>query len=784
MSKQININDTLTFIPSGNTGTTNLSTSSSSYPVSNGYADHTSTTYARFTTQTTAGYTYYTFSVSGIPENATIDSVSCTARIYVNSTNRVTNTNIQLYSGTTAKGSSSTFASTTSSNTVTISGGTWTLSELSSARLRFGGTKSGSNQSGYINFCGATLSVTYSISGTAYTITSTSSVTGVTVSPATQDIMSGESGVVTIEGISDINDITVTDNDTDITSQLVQQQYSSGGTVSTDLGTYTLVSGGFNGQGATYFSGIVGNGVNASTTSNNYYSSGSGTIAVFTYDMAFTNIPSNATITRVYCEVNGHAESTSNSSEYMCAQLISGNTELSEELNFKSIGTSNSTQTLEATTLPTIAQLAEMKLQCRLGYYGGAINGATCYVVYTTPSSGYYYTYTISNIADDHVILIEEAGAFIPPEEDPTYNYYPVTISSINATTNPGTGTTRVVEGTNQTITITPTESQVTLILDNGTDVSSQLVSHSNGTPSYTVNSVSGASYGFTLNSSTGYYTSTNAGHANSAALARVSFSLPVRCLVTFSYINYAEATYDYGIFGNIDTALETTYTVDSNAKLICDTSTYNTSEVQTLTYEIESGEHFIDIKYRKDTYTDNNNDNLQFKIDSITELETNNYYTYTLSNISARHNLIFVFGNVSYYYVTSSGSGCKLYPDGQFVELAGDSYKLTIVPDDPNASVSITDNNTNVTSSLELKTTQIEKDGVTTTYKSYNYTISNIAAAHTLFVTCSTNGTVYLKVNGSWVAFSKVYKKIDNRWQEQTDFSNLFDSTKIYIKV
>jgi len=41
-----------------------------------------------------------------------------------------------------------------------------------------------------------------------------------------------------------------------------------------------------------------------------------------------------------------------------------------------------------------------MKLQCRLGYYGGAINGATAYVTYSIPSSNpeyYTYTYTVSN---------------------------------------------------------------------------------------------------------------------------------------------------------------------------------------------------------------------------------------------------------------------------------------------------------------------------------------------------------------------------------------------------
>jgi hypothetical protein len=72
--------------------------------------------------------------------------------------------------------------------------------------------------------------------------------------------------------------------------------------------------------------------------------------------MSVTDNPTNATITRVYCEVNGHAESTSNNNEYMCAQLISGTTNLSKELNFKNIGTSNSTQTLECTTIPTISQ--------------------------------------------------------------------------------------------------------------------------------------------------------------------------------------------------------------------------------------------------------------------------------------------------------------------------------------------------------------------------------------------------------------------------------------------
>ena len=97
----------------------------------------------------------------------------------------------------------------------------------------------------------------------------------------------------------------------------------------------------------------------------------------------------------------------------MCAALYIGtSTAISDELNFKSIGTSNSTQTITATTLPTVSQLSNLKLRCRLGYYGGAINGATCYITYTVPSTGndYYWTYTITNLAADHAVVVGSGG--------------------------------------------------------------------------------------------------------------------------------------------------------------------------------------------------------------------------------------------------------------------------------------------------------------------------------------------------------------------------------------
>ena len=784
MSRPINISETLTFAPTSNVSTTNM-TASSSYPAANGYTDASSTTYTRFSvTRNQVGSTYYVFTVTGIPSGATISSVSCVARIYVNSTTNVSSTQIQLYSGTTAKGTSKTFASTTDTNTVTLDGGSWTVAELENARLYFKGTGGGNNNSSrYIYFYGATLSVTYSLQGTEYEITSTLATDAVSlIDPAGQTYVAAGNDYELNIYIDSVDNIVVEDNGTDITSSLVRHNRVSSGDASAVLGTYTLVSGSFNGSGSTFFQGLVGKGENASTTTSNYYSGGSGTITVFTYNLSFNDVPDNATITRLYLRVNGHAESTSNSSEYMCVQLLNGSTAISDELNFKSIGTSNTTQTIEATTLPTVAQLSNLKVQCRLGYYGGAINGATCYVEYTVPGEGlYYWTYGLTNIQADHTIVISDSIIEIP-EEDPQYEYYPITISSINATTSPGRGTTRVVEGTNQTITIYPSDPLVTLVTDNGINISNQLVQHGSTISQPTVTTASGASYGFNLNSSTGYYVSQNAGQSGSAAVCRVTFNLPVRCLVTIQYINYAEATYDYGIFGNIDTALGTTSSADSNAYRTLSSSSDNSDYPETLTYEIPSGEHYIDIKFRKDNYTDSNNDTLQWKILSIEPLEANNYYTYTISNIQEAHSLIFIFGDVTYYFVNSSGSGAKLFPDGSMVQLPGDLYSLTIVPDDYSYEISVLDNNTDVTSQVQRKEEEITKNGATYTIVNYIYRLSNIQATHNIVVQASASQRLYIKINSNFTQASSVYKKVNGQWVEQTDLDSLFERGQVYI--
>lgn len=789
--------------------------------------------------------------------------------------------------------------------------------------------------------------------------------------------------------------------------------------LSRNLGTYTLVSGSFNGQGATYFQGLVGKGVTASTTTSNYYSSSNGTIAIFTYDMSFTGIPEDAVITKVYCQVNGHAESTSNNNEYMCVRLVSDSTNLTDELNFKSVGTSNSTQTIECTTMPTVSQLANMKLRCRLGYYGGAINGATAYVEYSISTTAYtvtatsthtgatvepsnqeiyhgdsgsvsvytsdissievtdngvdvtdslqyvvpqvgtlsftgapisydstsstylsiytgstsdglapntsssricvyankganavsklvynfdcssipqnatitsvscvaaaacysngqyfntktlqlyhgdnskgnpttitgdgatstnhnidggtwtrselndikivvyiargtsntntdssfsfwgatltvqytlpqtpYYVYNLTNVTADHTIVVSEA-IIEPPEEEPDKTYYSVTISSINATTEPVRGTSRVESGTSEVITIYPSDPQITLVTDNGVDITSQLVQHGAVVSDPTVSTAPGASYGFSKNSSTGYYVSQNQNVDKSAAVCVVSLDLPVRCLVTIQYINYAEASYDFGVFGNIDVPLSNNYyaagsngatITDSNYKLACNTASYNTSSVQTLTYEIPSGQHSIYIKYSKDDATASNNDTLQFKILSIEPLETYNYYTYSLSNVNSDHSLIFIFGDVTYYFVNSSINGDgRIYPDGQMVQLPGDTYKLTIVPTESGNTVSITDNNVDVTSNLVQKTETLEKSGQTITVVNYIYTLNNIQETHNINVVCvaQESNIIYTRYGGSWSKNTNIYVKENGNWLQQEISIDLFDENRIYL--
>lgn len=396
MSRSASYTDTLELVPSGYTGLTSLTTTSS-YPIGNAYANTSNTTYARLSLSTsTTGYLYLTFDTSALPSGCTIDSVTAKCRVRVSSTSRVTSTVCQLYSGTTAKGSNATFASTSSTNVVTLTPGTWTLAELADLRMRIGGTGSSSSQSKYIYLYGAEVTIAYSVDGTEYEVTITNS-TSATVT-ADQWVMGGENATVMADTL---DGITVTDNGTDVTSSFVQAQDGSVSAVPGSVTTSGISSG------SSYMEYAVGHSAespsSSGTSSNAYASSGSTGYAEYSFDLS--ELPSTATIKSVSVSAYGHRESSTTDSTHVSqVQLYSGSTAKGEAEDFTS--TSNQIITVSDPGTWTYAELQSAKLRHTVGYYGGLVLGVTWTVTYEQDG----YIYTIANIAADHAIVVANSS--------------------------------------------------------------------------------------------------------------------------------------------------------------------------------------------------------------------------------------------------------------------------------------------------------------------------------------------------------------------------------------
>lgn len=138
----------------------------------------------------------------------------------------------------------------------------------------------------------------------------------------------------------------------------------------------------------------------------------------------------------------------------------------------------------------------------------------------------------------------------------------------------------------------------------------------------YSVDDISGVTYGFRLNSN-GYYESQNFGVSTSFALCRVNFNCSVETKINVTFINYSQPSYDYGLIGNVDGTLARSIKADaagsgsSNSSFRGGAASRHSSNPQTMSYTIPAGQHFLEFKYRKNN--DNihkNNDSFQFKIE------------------------------------------------------------------------------------------------------------------------------------------------------------------------
>lgn len=173
----------------------------------------------------------------------------------------------------------------------------------------------------------------------------------------------------------------------------------------------------------------------------------------------------------------------------------------------------------------------------------------------------------------------------------------------------------------------------------------------------WTVEARDGATYGFELNSNN-YYESKNKGVDNSYAICRVKLNLGTKAKVTFNCINYGEANYDYGLLGNVDTALTLSASADSNVAKSFKGSSQST--IQIFAYAaIEEGEHFIDVKFIKDRSDSKNNDTLQFTVE-IQEIDSTEESTYTVEAVSGV-SYGFSLNSNGYYESTNKGVDSSL---------------------------------------------------------------------------------------------------------------------------
>ena len=397
-----------TIIPNGytNTGSYNFTLSTNtSRQISNAYhnADNTSSSARlqlasnRSNTRTSTMYLEFDKSaLEDIPSSATIGTITANVRYYVSNTTYVTAVSLQLYANTSSKGSAVTNRPT-SSTKYSITAGSWTLSELENIRLYISATHNASTSSAYLYLYGADVTINYTLP-TAYNVTASSSASGVTVEPASQSVYQGQSASVTL---NTNQNIVVTDNGTDVTSQLVQRQ---GGTISQTAESQTNTGISSGSSYASYAVGHTAESPYSTSTSNMYASSGSTGHVDYVFD--FSSIPEGVTIQSVTVKAYGHAESSTYTSGSRMAeiQLYSGSTTKGSAQHYTS--TSNSIMTLSTPGSWTRDELQSAILRFTVANYGGLILGITWTVVYE--ASG--YVYTISNVQAAHTILVVASG--------------------------------------------------------------------------------------------------------------------------------------------------------------------------------------------------------------------------------------------------------------------------------------------------------------------------------------------------------------------------------------
>lgn len=401
--------------------------SNSTVTVSNAdnmYTNVDSTNYATITHTTSGTTSYYLylrgFNFSSIPSDAEVSSFSIKIRGYESGLATSTTYAPRLYNSTStisgASAASSNFGTTTNTITVPYTG-TWdTLKEYKdNLGIRVTIRRSARGTQGYLYVYGAEIEVTYTVPEPR-TITPTLSGNGTINPSASSTAYDGDEYTLTITPSNISDPVTVTNNGTDVTEDLVEH-HTGGTAASSSKASESGVTTGFYRSGGAFYQSssttsdawlryAIGRTAESpystSNTSNTYCKDGTNdanTQGWMNYPFDFSALPSDAEITSVEVKCYGAAESITETTRHADVSLWCGNTQKGTTQAFSS--TSNSTMTINDPGEWTREELQDAWVRFGVGYYGGRILGITFKVNYTYNGtlSHYTYTYTVDGDA-------------------------------------------------------------------------------------------------------------------------------------------------------------------------------------------------------------------------------------------------------------------------------------------------------------------------------------------------------------------------------------------------
>ena len=558
----------------------------------------------------------------------------------------------------------------------------------------------------------------------------------------------------------------------------------------------------------TNYQNAIGKGADTAAASGNDYCSSRNSYAYVYYTFDFSSIPNGANIISVACQVKGHAENTSQSSERARCQLYVGT---SIAKGSYSDFTSTSAQTLTLTTGTwTYEEVQDMTLCFTMGYYGGLVNGATVTVTY--------------ELSDPRTVTTTLSG---------------------NGTIDPS-GAQTYYDGNEYILTITPTtKSDTVTVTNNGTDVTSELIEHYSGGTSTSTSAVAES------NVTTGFYRSGGAFYQSSSTSsdAWLRYAIGHSAESPYSTSNTSntyvkDGTNDANTMGWMNypfdfsglpndaevTAVEVkcygaTESTSESARH-ADVELYCGSELKSTRQSFTSTSNQTITINNPGTWTREELQNAQLRFIvgyyggrilgitwkvTYTHGGTLSYYTYSYT-VSGNATIAVTIGG-------GGGGGPKLYIKQNSSETLIASETNTF--DDDTLQYQTPANLLNIGDVIKIifidvsatyqrrSVKHIDYDEFTTTLTSdtyqdlgtndikcrvYHIYSASVQSRYYRFYpyylyngsSCSSMGTMNIyKITstGSWTLVSKAYKKINGSWVQQSDLTNVFDSTKNWVK-